>query len=223
MKAIKAVTGLAAVAAALAFAPFANAEERFRLDEREVRPDQTIQLSYVDSSGCSGLATSQGFKSGASTEFKRDENGVMNATAVAADRTGTYHVYMKCRGGMISETFKIVGVAARDTFFLPFTEVEAGGEVSVHKTKQSDCGQVATSPGFTAPIELKYESVNLLIGNGTAVDKPGTYQVEMICGGKPVHQQLVVKAKTPGLEKPKAKAPIVKPKGAPQTGGGATA
>lgn len=219
MKMLKAVTGIAAVAAALTFAPFASAAEGLRIHEREVRPDQTVLLSYVDSSGCSGLAKSEGFKNGVSTEFKRDENGVMHATAVAADKPGTYHVYLKC-GGVISETFTIVGVTARDTFFLPFTEVEAGGDVSVAKTKQSDCGQIATSPGFTAPIELKYETPNTFTGNGKAVDKPGTYQVEMICGGEAVHQELVVKAKAPAA---KPKQPIVKPKGAPQTGGGATA
>jgi hypothetical protein len=130
---------------------------------------------------------------------------------------------MTCKGEKVTRAFKVV--APRDTFFLDKTEVEAGGDISVVKTKQSGCGEIATSPGFTAPVEIKYEAGNTRIGNGKAVGTAGAYQVEMICEGKPVHQQFVVKAKAPTTitEKPQAKAPIVKPKGAPQTGGGGTA
>ncbi|HUQ55981.1 hypothetical protein [Lentzea sp.] len=140
---------------------------------------------------------------------------------------GRYTATLKCKGSSKTGTAGFEVVEQGDTFFLPMTEVEAGGDISVIRTKQSNCGQVATSPGFTAPIELVYESRNTRIGNGEVVDRPGTYQAEMVCGGRPVHQQFVVRAKAPtstsATEKPRVKAPVVKPKGAPQTGGGGTA
>lgn len=231
MKVTKAVVGLAAVAAALAFAPFANAgtNEGFVLDKAEYLPGEAIKLAYDATANCEGKASSNGFVNRYSSEFELDAPNVLRATASAVQVAGEYTAEMICGGQMVSRTFVVARAQGPDLFFLYSGEVEAGGDVSVMKTKQSVCGDVATSPGFTAPIELTYESQNLRIGNGKAVDVPGVYDVQMICKGQPVLQQLVVKAKAqkpvlaPITEKPKAKAPIIKPKGAPQTGGGGTA
>lgn len=231
MKITRAVAGIAAVAAALAFAPFASAgtNEGFVLDKAEYQPGETIRLAYDATSHCEGKASSNGFVDRYSSEFVLDPPHILRATASAVQVAGKYTAEMICGGQPVSRTFEVVHAQGSDLFFLDSGEVEAGGDVSVMKTKQSVCGNVATSPGFTAPIELKYESQNLRIGNGKAVDVPGVYQVQMICKGQPVLQQLVVKAKalkpvpSPITAKPKAKAPIVKPKGAPQTGGGGTA
>lgn len=99
-------------------------------------------------------------------------------------------------------------------------------------TAEMSCGGDTVSRTFKiahgqGPDLFFLDSGEVEAGGSISVMK--TYQAEMKCGGQPVHQQFVVKAKprTPIAEKPadepKAKAPIVKPKGAPQTGGGATA
>ncbi|MFJ8964849.1 hypothetical protein ACIRG5_36215 [Lentzea sp. NPDC102401] len=228
MKIIKATIGLAAVATALTFAPFASAQsaEGFTLDKAEYVPGDNITISYDVAAGCEGRASSNGFINRYSSEFLVDGPRTMAAEANASWVPGSYTAELTCKGEKVTRAFTVA--APRDKFTLDKTEVEAGGDISVMKTKQSDCGEVATSPGFTAPIKLEYESVNLRIGNGKVVDQAGTYQAEMTCGGKQVQVEFVVTAKAPAqtvADKPKtaAKSPIVKPKGAPQTGGGATA
>ncbi|SFR09928.1 hypothetical protein SAMN04488564_103271 [Lentzea waywayandensis] len=231
MNIIKAAAGLAAVAAALTFAPFANAQssDGFQLDKTEYAPGDYITISYDVSARCEGKAYSNGFINWYSSDFLVGGPKTYVAEANASFVPGSYTAELTCKGEKVTRAFTVA--APRDKFTLDKTEVEAGGDISVMKTKQSDCGEVATSPGFTAPIKLEHESVNLRIGNGKVVDQAGTYQAEMTCGGKQVQVEFVVTAKAPAqavADKPKAaaksaKSPIVKPKGAPQTGGGATA
>lgn len=224
MKATKLVICLATAATTLMFAPFASAQddERFTLGKPEYQPGETINLVYDPFTlTCKGNASSPGFVGRVASDWQPGSPGTLRATATAVDLPGIYTATLVCDGARLSRKFVIVGTA--DAFFLDKTEVEAGGAISVLKTKQSNCGQVATSAGFTAPVELVHQSANLIIGNGTAVDRAGRYEVEMVCGGQPVLQQFVVTAKAPAAPVLKPKSPIVKPNGAPQTGGGGTA
>jgi hypothetical protein len=227
MKVINAVAGLAAATTAFVFAPFAHAQssDGFTLDRAEYEAGSTITLSHDVTAQCEGKASSKGFINGFSSGFRAGGPNTLVADASASWVPGSYTAEMTCKGKQVTREFKVV-TAERDKFWLLPAEVEAGGDISVIKTKQSDCGEVATSPGFAAPIELRFESINTRIGNGKAVDRPGTYQAEMTCGGKQVQVQFVVTAKTSApvvTKKPAVRAPIVKPKGAPQTGGGGTA
>ncbi|USX50903.1 hypothetical protein [Lentzea sp. HUAS12] len=188
--------GLAAVATTLTVAPFAHAESGgFQLDRTEYGPGDYVTISYDVTARCEGKAKSNGFINWYSSEFEVGGPNTFVAQANASFVPGTYTAELTCKGETVTRDFTVV--APRDKFTLDKAEVEAGGDISVMKTKQSDCGEVATSPGFTAPIKLEYESVNLRIGNGQVVDQPGTYQAEMTCGGKQVQVPFVVTAKAP--------------------------
>ncbi|WP_394615520.1 hypothetical protein JNUCC0626_38150 [Lentzea sp. JNUCC 0626] len=235
MKHVQIIAGLAATAAAaLMFTPMASAQsfEGFTLDKTEYVPGDNVSISYDVTAKCEGKASSNGFINKFSSDFRVGGPNTYVAEASASWIPGDYTAELTCKGKTVSKAFKVL--APRDKFTLDKTEVEAGGDISVMKTKQSDCGEVATSTGFAAPIQLQYDSQNLRIGNGKVVETAGTYQAEMTCGGKQVQVQFVVTAKAPTnapkapvaekvVQKPQAKAPIVKPKGAPQTGGGSTA
>jgi hypothetical protein len=229
MKVTTAVVGLAAAAAALAFAPFANAQsfDGFSLDKAEYVPGDNVTISYDVTAKCEGKATSKGFINLYSSDFRVGGPNTMVADASASFVPGSYTAEMTCKGERVTRAFEVVAPA--DTFFLDKTVVEPGGAISVIKTKQSNCGAIATSPGFTAPVKIEYVAGNTFIGNGKAIDASGVYQVEMTCGGKPVQQSFTIQPAAPVkpvptavTEKPKPKAPITKPKGAPQTGGGGT-
>ncbi|MDX8032549.1 hypothetical protein SK803_20235 [Lentzea sp. BCCO 10_0856] len=232
MKNTRTISGLAAIAATLAFAPFASAQTNagFELDKAVYGMAETINLAYDAADRCEGKATSNAFINGTSTEFELDPPNIMRATAQAGWVPGSYTAEMTCGGEKVVRPFKVVQTDEL-TFFLDKNQVEAGGEVTVRKTAKSGCGDAANSPGFVSRIELKQQADGTWSGTAKAVDTPGTYQVAMLCFGTHTYRQLTVLPKTPEptqppttvTEKPRPKAPIVKPKGAPQTGGGGTA
>jgi hypothetical protein len=233
MKSTKIIGGLAAVAATLAFSPFASAEvkEGFKLDKFAYGAQETINLSYDVAEKCDGKATSNAILNGVSSEFKLDPPTTMRATAQATWAPGYYTIEMTCDGEKVSRPFRVVHTDEL-TFFLDKEIVEAGGDVTVMKGPNSTCGDAANSPAFVERVELKQEPDGVWRGKARAIDTPGTYQVAMLCNHDThTFRDLMIIPKTPtrpqppaaAPEKPKAKAPIVKPKGAPQTGGGGTA
>jgi hypothetical protein len=233
MKHVKIFAGLAATAAALTFTPFANAGENqgFQLDKAVYKMAETINIAYDTADSCEGRTKGTGFINGYSSEFVLDQPNTMRATAQASWVPGNYVAEMVCGGEKVVRPFQVVQNEDL-TFFLDKQEVEAGGEVTVMKKSGSGCGDAANSPGFVSRIELKQRPDGMWTGTAKVVDKPGTYQVAMLCYGAHTFQNLTVLPKaaeptTPVTGKPiskaVAKAPIVKPKGAPQTGGGGTA
>ncbi|WP_053737487.1 hypothetical protein [Nocardia sp. NRRL S-836] len=229
MKRTTSVVAVSALAALVLTGQSASAQEdvtpAFRISPDILVVDQHFEVR-IEQGTCPGgteHVTSPGFAAPLPA-------GELHGTAVSVP--GKYTATLKCKGSSKTGTAQFGVFELGDTFFFLPDEVEAGGDISVIKTKQSFCGEVATSPGFTAPIELKYETPNTRSGNGKVVDRAGTYEAEMICGGRPIRHQFVVKAKAPAptstpaaptstTQKPKG--PVVKPKGAPQTGGGGTA
>ncbi|MDX3656939.1 hypothetical protein PV646_06425 [Streptomyces sp. ID05-26A] len=112
--------------------------------------------------------------------------------------------------------------------FLDKDEYAPGERIKIFLLDTHRCGYTASSKGFTAPAELTLVRPGYsLEGATTAVTTPGTYQAEIPCGMTgPVVDTFTIKAKPtrpPGNPAPKPKPPIVKPKGAPDTGGGGTA
>ncbi|GGM84396.1 hypothetical protein GCM10011609_20630 [Lentzea pudingi] len=108
--------------------------------------------------------------------------------------------------------------------FLDKDEYAPGERIEIFLVDTHRCGYTATSPGFTAPAELALVRPGYsLRGATTAVARPGTYRAEIPCGMTgPVVDTFTI-APQPGNPVPKPKPPIVKPKGAPDTGGGGTA
>jgi hypothetical protein len=234
MKRTASVLGLTAAALALVLTPAGNAQSdnAYTFNKAEYLPGETIRISYDVTDNCEGTVGSTGFVGQVAPEFRIDPPNIMYTKVTAIDIAGEYRTSMKCDGVYVSKTFRII--PAPGTFRLDKTEVEAGGDISVLVDKVgSNCTGPATSLGFAAPIELRNDSPAVLIGNGKAVGRAGTYEAEMNCGGTPVRQQFRVMEKAVAPEAPapvqqvkapvqKAKAPVVKPKGAPQTGGGGT-
>jgi hypothetical protein len=102
--------------------------------------------------------------------------------------------------------------------------VEAGGTIDVHRQVTAMCTNPVTSTGFAEPINIIYRTEgSLRSGRGKVVDTPGTYEASMQCSGQTATRKFTIKAKAKAEQPaPKPKTPIVKPKGAPQTGGGGT-
>ncbi|WP_091289252.1 hypothetical protein [Amycolatopsis xylanica] len=114
--------------------------------------------------------------------------------------------------------------------------VQPGGQIHVSmRAWAGGCapGTPVTSPGLVAPIKWQGEAGNFpsYTGTGTVVKKPGKYVATFTCqSGKKASATFVVAGTpapdptpTPAKPKPTAKPKpqvAVKPKGAPQTGGG---
>jgi hypothetical protein len=107
------------------------------------------------------------------------------------------------------------------------TEVQAGGAIRVQLSSDypldATCGGQATSPGFVAPITLNFASHTTHTGEGLVIDEPGTYQATVPCtSGSSLTASFAVVG-SPSTSQPTNPPPtIVKPIGAPQTGGGGT-
>lgn len=208
-------------AAAVALAPTANAEpvEGFWLDKAEYQTYDHIRVSYHSAAKCEGKPSSDGFAHGVG-EFQPDGPDVMSANARALAIVGEYQVSLRCNGEDVVRKFKVVPPTR--TFLLDQPYFTPGEQISVHVPQiGSSCKHLeATSPGIVAPIkDFRYELPDYHSGTGKVVDQPGTYQMTMICDGKPAHQQFHVIEK-PEERKAAPKKPVMKPKGAPQTGGG---
>jgi hypothetical protein len=120
-----------------------------------------------------------------------------------------------------------VATAQDAGFQLDQAAYDPGQQVTVTATLVSGCENSAvTSPGFKAPIVFSARSgiPRMYNGTGTAADRPGTYTAQATCKGEVVTRTFKINGiAAPPPVKPKPKPPVVKPKGAPQTGGGGTA
>ncbi|HEX8869487.1 MAG TPA: hypothetical protein VF821_27745, partial [Lentzea sp.] len=138
---------------------------------------------------------------------------------VVGDKPGKYVATAYCKGHAYAGTseFEVVPLTANDRFSLDKAEYAPGELIEVTAPVSANCTGNVTSAGFVAPLKLTRESDQLLSGTIRAVGTPGSYEASMTCDNVIVTQSFKVTAK------PQAKAPVVKPKGAPQTGGGGTA
>lgn len=117
--------------------------------------------------------------------------------------------------------------------FLDKAEYAPGETIGIDLLSYECGASQATSDGFTATAQLTKGSTGNgigvhLTGTATAIAAPGTYRATIACTlFPPVTNQFTIKAApAPGPKpqpKPKPKPPIVKPKGAADTGGGGTA
>ncbi|WP_370949170.1 hypothetical protein AB5J62_16900 [Amycolatopsis sp. cg5] len=135
--------------------------------------------------------------------------------------------------------------ASDDVSWYITSEVEPGGQVFA-KTQNANGGCTpngpVTSPGLAEPLKWTIGgNFGTYAGYGTAVKKPGKYVASFTCtNGKKTSRSFTVKGTseptptgtpTPTTAKPKPPAPkpkpkpqvVVKPQGAPATGGGYSA
>ncbi|MEU7482139.1 hypothetical protein AB0A63_39650 [Lentzea sp. NPDC042327] len=208
-----------ALGATFAFAHAAGAQENagFTLDRSEYLPGAPVGVTADQGHNCVGPVTSKGFA--APIELEKNQPNLLAGRGTAVDQNGEYEATATCGGKPVTVKFRVV-----ETFyFFPDDVVEAGGTIDVHRQVTAMCTGPVTSAGFVEPIDIVYKTEgSLRNGRGKVVDTPGTYEASMQCSGQTATRKFTVKAKA-GQPAAKPKTPIVKPKGAPQTGGGGTA
>jgi hypothetical protein len=223
---------LLAFGTAFALTPMAGAQEavtpKFSLSGTDFMPGSGFTV-VIDAATCHGgpvSITSPGFAG-------RVDLAALSGTFVTA--SGTYTATLKCRHTTEAGTHSFTIVkpkAPRTDPFLDKAEYAPGETIRIALEDGRKCGFEASSEGFTAPAPLTISGGTTehprLVGEAKAVNAPGSYQATIRCINEPVVNQFTVKAQPttpplPGNPAPKPKPPIVKPKGAPETGGGGTA
>lgn len=145
---------------------------------------------------------------------------------------GTYVATMHCDRKTLTASFTVLPPEPPRWGLYPL-EVEPGGEVNVGYNMGGCQGGAlgpVTSPGFAAPIPFTGGgNFDRRTGKGNAGSVPGTYTATLRCRLTPIPGEIMFRILgTPPVQPSPAqpspsKSPIIKPKGAPQTGSGGTA
>ncbi|MEU3647877.1 hypothetical protein AB0E59_31130 [Lentzea sp. NPDC034063] len=194
---------------------------------------QTYDTTYVSLTGCTTptTASSPGFAQPA--QLDRTVGG-LGGIAQIGTKAGSFTATAECAGKSYSAQFTVVDRPPPNWSLYPL-ELEPGGRIDSITEKWS-CQPTLTSPGFAQPF-MWTPGGPRFIGYTTVVTTPGTYTATLNCGAdRPLlTRDFTVKGTPPTstttttppavkpAPKPAPKAPVVKPKGAPQTGGGGTA
>jgi hypothetical protein len=222
---------LAAVATAFVFTPTATAQSPsgFNLDRTEYNIGEVIRVSARAASGC-GQVTSPGFMAPIDLHVLPGNPPALYGDGQATYTPGLYTAQSTCLAGeVVKRTFTVKNLyPSQFSFKLDKDEYDPGAEILINAVYISGrCPSTVTSPGFAAPIYLDKNPGpgTALVGRGKAVTTPGTYTAEVKCeAAPPFTQTFKVKGGPPTTPPPSGspKPPIVKPRGAPQTGGGGT-
>jgi hypothetical protein len=230
----KTVVALAVLGTALALTPMASAQEEAtpRFDLGFVTAPGASFKIWIKDGTCPG-----GPVSITSTGFATVDLPSLSGTFVKQE--GSHTATLKCKDttkvGEIEYTLSEPAPPNTDPF-LDKAEYAPGEKIRIHLVHGYKCNGPATSPGFAAPAELTQvrapDGSPSLVGETTAGSTPGAHQATIKCLTRSITNQFTVKAppanpptntNPPTTTKPGAKPPVVKPKGAPQTGGGGTA
>ncbi|MEV4319351.1 hypothetical protein [Actinocrispum sp. NPDC049592] len=148
----------------------------------------------------------------------------LGASAKVVDKPGKYVATMKCKDGTVTASFEVVG-AEQGRISVQPSEVAPGGKLTVTVWCLAGPGDTkARSLGFAADIPVNFEGNNGKgVGAGTAAAKPGKYSVIFACKGQKIATTFTITKPpptNPNHPTPQPPQVSVKPKGAPQTGGG---
>lgn len=189
-----------------------RATPRFKLEPSKLKPGQAFEIQFEKGDcGEGGTVVSTGFKA-------KVAPGSLHG--FAADTPGKYIAEAYCTGHAYKGTaeFQIIPLHPNDTFALDRLEYAPGEKVTASYLLEAKCVGDLNSTGFVAPIKFRPDAPPVMVGTGKVIDTPGAYEASMTCDNTIIKRTFTVKA-----QKPKAKAPVIKPKGAPETGGGGTA
>lgn len=206
----------------------AQAQDDIRLVllDTEIR---TNASTYVSLKGCTTptVATSPGFAQPVRLEPSAAAGGV-GGVAQAGNKAGRYTATAECAGRSYTAQFTVVDPPPPNWGIHPI-EVEPGGTIRATAERWSCSVPILTSPGFTEQMAFNLDRA-LWRGTTKVITTPGTYTATLVCPEypTPLTSQFTIKgapATTTTTPPPavKPKPPVVKPKGAPQTGGGGTA
>ncbi|SDJ77489.1 hypothetical protein SAMN04488074_103192 [Lentzea albidocapillata subsp. violacea] len=149
------------------------------------------------------------------------------------NRAGTYTASVQCDGMTLTAQFTVLRPVIN--WYLYPTEVEPGGTITAGGDVHTGCqgwGPLE-SPGFAEPLRFtRGGNFGRFSGDTKVITTPGTYEVVFQCTDRPERSVKTFRIlgtppttttpPNPQAPKPKPK-PVVKPKGAPETGGGGTA
>ncbi|MET9628940.1 hypothetical protein ABZX92_15890 [Lentzea sp. NPDC006480] len=223
-----------ALTAAATFTPLAAAQQQPTLQlPATVKAHGGLS---VETGPCETFSTvtSPGLKEPITLSPIPGEPNKLRGFGEAVRKTGTYTAIVQCGNKTLTAQFT---VELKIGWWFGPLEVEPGGKIYANGDMTSGCRAVSplTSPGFAAPLELASAGMwGGYRGETTVTTIPGTYEVVWQCNdgperdvktfrvlGDPPVPPTTTTQPPPG--KPQPKPPIVKPKGAPQTGGGGTA
>ncbi|MFD5824870.1 hypothetical protein [Lentzea sp. NPDC060358] len=221
MKANTALAALAAVAAVVVTGPGATAQEEvtpvFEIAPNVLQMEQHFEVQPVGGTcpGGSESTTSPGFAAPVPA-------GGLHG--IAASTPGKFTATLKCKGSSKTGTaeFEVVDRRATPRFTIVPSTLQQGQPFEV-RIEKGDCpnGGEIRSAGFRE--WLRPGQLHGIAGYGL-----GTQYAELYCEDHAYRGtaefEVVAKPQTPSApHMPKAKTPVVVPKGAPQTGGGGTA
>jgi hypothetical protein len=146
----------------------------------------------------------------------------LNSTGRVINKPGHYTAYLICRRFGLDAQFEIV---AGPSLSVQPKEVQPGGPVKLQVRCPGGASPVrATSPGFDADIAIALDADGVGGATAKAVNKPGSYSVALRCADTSLTASFKVLAPsatpTPSSTKPAPPQVVVKPKAAPETGGG---
>jgi hypothetical protein len=210
---LRQVLGITAVSLLIGVlpAPAAGAMARsyINLTPNPVYVNEDVTITGICYGPNDGLVRSDGFVS----PIRIGERGKVVGTP------GTYTAMIKCPGTNYALADFTVLERPQSMTVLS-KEIKPGGPVTlVAYCKGGEKSQV-TSPGLVAPIVLTFaEATGQARASGKAVDRPGRYTATFECKGHAVKTTFTILGDNGANPRP-APQVVVKPKGAPQTGGG---
>lgn len=108
MKAIKAVVGLSAVAAALMLTPNASANDVFFLDKQKYEVGDTITISMRKNARCEPVVRSAGFAAPIALTGEEGERLVGGGKATSKAGSAPYEAVLMCGSVKLSRPFTVV-------------------------------------------------------------------------------------------------------------------
>ncbi|MFE0024004.1 hypothetical protein [Amycolatopsis sp. NPDC059021] len=237
-----ATTALTTLAIVLGSAPVATAASAPALEvyPTQVRPGRIFGTGIQGGCDRYSAVSSPGFTAPVTLVAVGGDRNNLWGNGTAVSTPGTYTATATCDGRKLSTRFTVLPHQPPAWSLYP-AEVQPGGEISAGSDTINGCpgGALgpATSPGFAAPLRwTSGGNFGRFSGKTTVISTPGRYQATLKCAGTPIPGVLEFTilgtpsattppaAKTPGSGSglPAGRTPIVKPKGAPQTGGGGT-
>ncbi|GAA4529064.1 hypothetical protein [Amycolatopsis samaneae] len=240
-----ALTTLAAVTMALASAPVAAAAAGTTLTvyPTEVRPGAVFGTGFHGGCDTYSSVTSPGFTAPVSLVAVGGDRNNLWGNGTAVTTPGTYTATGTCDGKTLTTRFTVLPHQPPSWGLYPL-EVQPGGEISGGSDTITGCPGgaegPATSPGFAEPLRwTRGGNFGRFSGTTTVITTPGKYTATLKCKGTPIIGEIQftiigtpptgtppatnVPAPGNGSAQPAGRTPIIKPKGAPQTGGGGTA
>jgi hypothetical protein len=176
--------------------------------------------------------TSSGLREPITLFEEGGEPNTLKGYAAATTEPGTYTATVQCGGRTLATRFTVLPLEIK--WYLVPAEVEPGGKISAGGDVYTGCFSPGPleSPGFAAPLRFtRGGNMGRFAGDTTVITTPGVYEVAFQCFNRPERSVKTFRilgtppttTTPPQPGTPKPKPPIVKPRGAPNTGGGGTA